>query len=485
MKIETQPLEGHQVQLTVEIEPSLLEEAKVRAAKKIARKVKVPGFRPGKAPYAVVLRFAGEEAIAEEAIEILVEDVYPKIIEESGIEPYGPGSLKDIKSMEPPVFEFVVPLKATVELGDYASVQLPYELEPVPDTRVEEVLSRLREQQAVIETVERPAGETDLVVVKLDAERLDSAEEKAFIEDRTVTIDIKSEEADSTGEWPFPGFSRKLLGLKAGDQQSFEYQYPEDYIQESQRGANVRFEVQVNEVKSRTLPELNDEFAQAVGEFAALEDLRSAILKDVETHERSEYNDEYDEKVMDGVIELSSIKFPTQMLDSEVEDVIRSLDSRLKRQGMDLELYLKTRGMDMEALKAETRPIAEKRLKRTLVLLELAEKENIRVDQEELQLETSRTLEQFARVMPEKDFKKLTARDGTTNLVGNIMMEMVITKTTDRLRSIAQGIVPEITEAEMQELEQTEEMPESEQAEGGGETPALPDPPAAAPAETE
>jgi len=451
LKIETQPLEGHQVQLTVEIEPSVFEEAKIRAAKKIARKVKIPGFRPGKAPYAVILRYAGEESITEEAMEVLIDDVYPKVIEESGIEPYGPGKLNEIKGMEPPVLEFIVPLKATVELGDYLSVKIPYELKEISDQEVEDVITRLLDQQAIIEAVERPAAEGDLVVVSVKGEKLGVDGDASLIDDRAVTINIKTETDDSTGEWPFPGFSRKLVGLSVNDERSFEYSYSDDYTYESLRGVAAKFDIHVNEVKSRSLPEVNDEFAQSVGEFASLDDLRTQIRKDLETHALQDYHDNYDQKVIEEIIGLSTIKFPDMMLDREVEDVIDQLKNRLQRQNMDLDLYLKTRKMDMEALKVETRPVAEKRLKRTLTLLELAEVENIKLDPGELQAETTRTLDQFARVMPEKDFRKLTARDGTSNLIGNIMMEMVIDKTLERIRSLSRGIAPE-AEAIVEEL---------------------------------
>ncbi len=124
MKIDTVQQDDHQIKLTVEVEPETLEGAKKKAGKKISGKVKVPGFRPGKAPYSVVLRQVGEAAILEEALDILLQDIYPSIIEEAKIEPYGPGSLQNVVTMEPPTFEFMVPLAPEVELGDYRALRM-------------------------------------------------------------------------------------------------------------------------------------------------------------------------------------------------------------------------------------------------------------------------------------------------------------------------------------------------------------------------
>ena len=168
MKLTTLPLEDHQVKLTVEVEPKPFEDAKQRAARKLARQVKIPGFRPGKAPYPVIVRHLGEAAILEEAIEILVDDIYPQAIKEAEIVPYGPGALEKIVQMDPPVFEFVVPLKAVVEVGDYLSIRLPYDLPEITDDKVEEIITSLQDRQALIEPVERPAHEGDLLRVQVE-----------------------------------------------------------------------------------------------------------------------------------------------------------------------------------------------------------------------------------------------------------------------------------------------------------------------------
>ncbi|MFM8320146.1 MAG: trigger factor, partial [Chloroflexota bacterium] len=165
MKIETQIRDDHQAELTVEVELERLEALKTKAAAKIARKIKVPGFRPGKAPYTVVLRQVGEAAVIEEAIELLVDEIYPEVIKEANIQPYGPGNLEAIPSMDPLTFKFIIPLEATVEMGDYQAIRKPYEPKEITDQDVDNVIQDLRDRQAIVEPVERPAQVGDQVTI--------------------------------------------------------------------------------------------------------------------------------------------------------------------------------------------------------------------------------------------------------------------------------------------------------------------------------
>jgi trigger factor len=166
LKIESQLQDDHQVKLVVEIDPEMLVQAKQRAARQISRRTKIPGFRPGKAPYPVIQRHVGDEVLLEEGLELLISDLYPKIIEESGFHPYGPGRFDELASIDPVTLEFTVPLMAEVG-GDYRSIRFPYELPEVSEFQVEEVLQNLRQRQSVEEPVERPIQEGDRVNIRL------------------------------------------------------------------------------------------------------------------------------------------------------------------------------------------------------------------------------------------------------------------------------------------------------------------------------
>jgi trigger factor len=452
LKIETQPLEDHQIKLVVEVDSEPFEKAKRRAASRLSRRTKIPGFRPGKAPYQIVQRHIGEEVILEESLDILLKELYPKIIEEAEIEPHGPGKLENVISVEPLKLEFVVPLAAEVELGDYRSIRFPYELQETTDQDVDDVLQDLRHRQAIDEPVERPAQEGDHVYIRLSAERAiaEEGQDPALIADRPQSLLIASEEEDMENEWPFAGFSRELLGMSPGNEKSFTHTFPKDSDYESLKGVTAEFKVSMEEVKSRTLPEVNDEFAQSVGDYATLEDLRSEIRNSLEQQNKKTYDDDYDDKILNEIVEQSTIKYPPQMLDEEIDEVLHQLEHRLESQNLDLNTYLMTREMNEDDLREEVKPVAEKRLKRSVVLLEISKEEDVDISPDEVQAETERALDILARTMSEKDLRKLSTEQLVPNLVSNIMVDMRISKTSERLRSIAKGEVevPEETAGE-------------------------------------
>lgn len=446
MKIESQPLEDHQVKLTVEVEPETFESAKRRAARQASKRTKIPGFRPGKAPYQVVVRQVGEATIIEEALELLVKDIYPKVIDEAEINPYGPGQLENVESMDPLVLEFVVPLEAEVELGDYSSISQPYEPKEVTEKEVDDVLNDLRERQAVLEPVERPAEEGDKVFVRLSGIRknVEEGENPTLVSERSMSVLIKPEETDSSEEgdsqeWPFPGFSRQLIGHSPQDELTLMHTFSEDWDFESLRGEEAEFHVFIEDVKSQTLPELDDEFASSLGEYDTLEELIKDIRAGLEQQALETYNEDYDSQILKEAIDQATIEYPPQMLENEIDSVIHNLEHRLEEQNLDMELYLKTRDMDMDALREEARPVAETRLKQSLFLFELAKAENIEVEPEELQTETIRTMSSLSRTLSEKEARQLSNEGVINNLATSIMADMLTQRSLERLRKIASG----------------------------------------------
>ena len=448
MKIETQIQEDHQAKIIVEADNDQMEAMKHRAARKIARKVKIAGFRPGKAPYPVIVRQVGEAAILEEALEILVDDIYPKVIEEANINPYGPGSLENVQSMDPPILEFVVPLEAEVELGDYKSIRVQYEPEEVTQDDVDKVLANLRENQAIIEPVDRPSQIGDLVTVRISATKKNGENDgEVIIEERSTRIIISEAENDETDEtpteWPFNGFSNQLIGLSENDEKSIEHSFSDDNEAEEFRGVTANFIVKVENVKTRQLPELDADFIASLGEFDDLQALTDEIRTSLEAQAQQSYNQDYDEIILDMIIDQSTIKFPPQMLEREVDSVMSNFENRLKQQGLDLDLYLKTRNLDIDGLREEATPNAESNLKQTLILLEIAKAENLDVDPDRVQAQAQSTLNYYAQSLTKKEARKLVNQNVYGNLVTNIMADMLINRSMERFRDITRGIADE------------------------------------------
>ena len=449
MKFETQNLDDHQVRLRVEADPQEMEEAKRRAARELASRTRIPGFRPGKAPYQVVVRQFGEDLILDEAIEHLANDLYLEAIDQAGIMPYGPGSLDDIPSRDPLQMDFLVPLHPTVVLGDYRSIKLPYETPQVDEAEIDAVLKDLQERQAILEPVERPVQEGDMVTVLLSAERINLSEGKTniLIRERSAPILVRAEKDSSTEadapEWPFIGFSRNLVGMKVGDEKSLGHTYTEEGGYQALVGAQAEFRFTVLEIKARRLPVLNDEFATTIGDFANLSELRQNIRKFLEKDALDEYHENYDEEVLEKLVEGCEIHYPPQALEDEIEHTILTLKNRLAKQNLDFETYLKARNLTQEKLEEETRPAAEKRLKKSLVLLEVAKAERIQISPDEFTSELGGTIEYLHTVLPKKDAGRLSDERVLSRIMVNLMDEIMARKAYERLRDYASGRISE------------------------------------------
>jgi len=462
LKIDTAFQEDHQVKLIVEIEPETLESSKRRAAKQIAKKVKIPGFRPGKAPYNVIQKHVGDAVVLEDAIELLLEDIYPKVIEETEIEPYGPGSLENIASMEPPTFEILVPLSPIVDLEDYHDIRIEFETREVSEDDINQVIENLRDKQATIEPVERQVQEGDMVYITLSGEQKggEDEEKKTLVEERRLPVIADKEDVDTTTEYPFPGFSRKLIDMAAGDEKTIEYKFGNDYEYEELRGLTGVYKVEVEEVKSRNLPEVTDDFAKSVGEYETVNEMIEDIKKNLASRLEAEQNAEYETQIIDKLIEQADIKYPPQMVSHEIDHFIEDLERQLARQGMTIDLYLKSQEKEMDDIREEVKPNAEKRLKRGLILMEVANKEDISVSPEEVEEKTQQALTEIQQVLPEDEARKFTKGEALQGLVSRIITDEITSRTLERLRLIAKGEEIKQGDEESDETEENSEITE-------------------------
>jgi trigger factor len=453
LKIETQPLEEHQVKLVAEFEPEVLEKYKLRAAQKISKTNRIPGFRPGKAPYAVIRRMVGEETIEHEAIDLMLDDEYQNVIKEAGIDPAGPGNLDEIVSTNPPKFAFTVPLAPKTALGDYHSIRRPYEVPAITEDRVDQVVKNMRASYSTAEPVERPVQEGDLVTLRLTGELTHPAEgENALVFHGSSPQMIVGENDLEVDNWPFDGFTRELVGLSLDGEKELTHSYPAEEEDEKLRGKEVKFTVKIESLKSLNLPEVTDEFAQSLGDYATVAALRQSIRETLEQNEQREYDNKSLTGIVDEIRGISTILYPPQVLQEEVDRVVHSLEDDLAQQKMDLSTYLKTINKEKEEfIETEAKPVARQRLERTLILDEIAHAESIQLDVEALQKEAKRTM---AALQNDPEYRKMAkgrksddlARGVTIDSANRVLNRQVL----ERLKAIARGqleLQPEIVAA--------------------------------------
>ncbi len=456
MNVTKEIRDDHQALLTLTFTAEEFERAKRQAARAISRKVKIPGFRPGRAPYAMVVRYVGEQEVIEEALDKLLQENYPKALDEAEITPYAPGSLAEVSlEGEAPSIQVLVPLAPEVELGPLDDLRLPYEPEPVSEEEVEKVLENLREMHAVIEPVDRPAEVGDLVYVTIQAQGQrppkegEDGPQEVTLEQRELPLLVQAEPQEA--EWPYPGFSQELVGLSKGDQKEVTYTYPEDYDRDEElQGATLTFTFTVKEVKSRILPELNDEFAQAVGdEYETIEDLRKSIRTALEEQKQSRYDEEYANRALKAVLERATVKYPPQMVEDELEFLLNDLRSQLARQGLTLSAYLKMREMDEEALREELRPEAEQRVRERLVAEKLGELWGIEPGEDEVMAVAQQRWVDLALGMEEREARKLAKdQDFIRRLLSGAAYDVTLSRTVERLMALAKGELEKADEAQ-------------------------------------
>jgi len=432
LKIERQDLENRQTELQIEVASDQLQTAMQAASRRLSRGTKIPGFRPGKAPYEVIVGKFGEDVIFEEALERLGQEIYRDALEEEKIEPYAPGSLEEVIREDPLKLRYIVPLAPEVDLGAYREIRIPFEDAEVTDEAFEEAIEEIRQRQALIEPVDRPAEESDLVIIDLSGELLDPEDE----EDAQL-LDMKdiSVLVDPDTDVPTPGVMEHLLGLAAGDEKSYEYTFPDDNPNEDLRKRAAKFQIKCLEVKSRFIPEWSDEMAQNLGEFESLLDLRVKLRENLQKQAEMEAENQYRDDIMQKIVEGASVEYPPVVLQEETENLLQDLRMRLGNQNLALEDYLKIEGKTEENLREELEPEAIERIKRGLVLGKIVEVEELKVEDDEIDAEIKRLVEPLGA---EADKRLLEAFESPAGR-HRIAMDVLTDKAIRRIIAIAKG----------------------------------------------
>jgi trigger factor len=483
LKIDKQIQDDHQAKLVVEVEQEKMDAMKRRAARKMAERGKIPGFRPGKAPYPVILRYYGEQAINEQAMDELVDEIYPQVLDEADVKPAAPGSLESIDSVEPPKLTFRIPLAPEVDLGDYLSIRLPYEWEAPGQTEVDVALEDLRQMYASTENVDREAQVGDYVLVDVKGSY---AKPKEGQDDRSGGLSRTGfatfiREKDRDEEWPYTGFNKELVGLKPGDTKTIKHKYPKDDPDEALRGETVNFDVTVKTVRAVTLPDLDDDFAKMTGAGETVDALKETMQKEVENRSRAEYDDKYFVDLIEKIKEGANIKYAQQSLDHESEHVLEDLEQRLSQQGLDMQTYFKMRNTTREKfIEDEVLPVARKRLERSLILDELIRQEKIQVDNTALDAEFNNTLTELQ--MQGVNLGQIQGgRQGQQRVAEAVAMEsasrLLTRRALETLKAIATGDYQPVEAAPAQQEQEAaaasaasvEETPPAQEEETSGE----------------
>lgn len=443
MKFTKEILEDQQVRLTVELDQAVMDDFKTRAVRRISSKSKISGFRPGKAPLDVVKRLYGDEVVEEEAIELLINDIYPKLLKEAEINPAAPGKLEKVESKNPPKFVFMVPLEPEVKLGDYFSIRKEYVIQEVTDEEVEKVLHQLQLNYSTAVPVERESQNGDLVDLKITAKIIKPGKDENpdILKDSPYQVILGEKNESKEEKFPFAGFDDLLIGLNSNSEKVLTHKYPDSSSFDKLKGKEVDFAVKVQTIRELKKPELNDEFAKNIGNEKTMTELRDAIKKDLAASKQHEYDHKYMDELIDQVVAISKIHYPPQVLEEENERVLDNFKQNIASQNLDLDTYLKMNQIDKEKFMAEDiQSAAKHQLEQYLVLEQIRKEEKIELQKEALQEEYSRS---FSEIQATADMQKLRRQFTTKGLANRILLQaanrLMNKRVEDRLKDIATG----------------------------------------------
>lgn len=396
MSSKVEKIEKNEVKLEITVEVDKFKEAVKKSYAKNASKFNVPGFRKGKAPINIIKKYYGEGVFYEDAANFCIDDTYGEALKENNVRPvdYPDLDIINIKEGEEFVYTAKVTVYPEVELGEYNGVEVKKNHYEVTDEEVMQELKSMQEKNARVE------AKVDGTVEKGDISVIDF---KGFIDGVPFEGGEGADYSLEIGSGSFiDNFEDQLIGLKAGEAKEINVTFPQEYGREELNGKPAMFEVTVKEIKSKELPELDDEFAKEVSEFDTLEEVK-ADLKDkkVKANEEKEKR-EYEEAVLDVVCDNAKIDIPEAMIKKETDNMIKDLEYRLKYQGIDLKQYYEYTNSSEEKVREYMRENAVKRVKQDLVLSKISEIEKVEVTEEEY-LEKAK---EIAKMYGEKDIEK-------------------------------------------------------------------------------
>lgn len=446
MKIEKHPIENHELKITVEMNAEEFEPMKKAAARKIAGKVNIPGFRPGKAPIDLIKRNYGEAAIAQEALDTFLEKDYSKLLADNEIKPGGMGRLDKIDQLDPPILSLIIPLESTVDLKNYRELREDYKEATLSDEEAEDALKELKTQFATEEPVDGPAKEGQIAYVLIHADLEDEEAEngrKEFIRERPFDVRLGSD-SDEKQSWPYPHYSDALIGANPGDVIETEFTFSEDAPVSVLKGKKAYFKTTLQSLKELILPEENLELARKYGDYESFEAFREDVSKRLLEQKKRKTEDDYIDTLVNRMIEQAEIAYAPAALEEESQSMLDNVRHQLSHQKMDLETYLKIQNKDMETyLNEEVKPNAEKQLRRKLVIEEFAKQEKIQIDLEKFKQAVSDI--ELSAAADYKRAKNKRERDQITNQITTAAMNRSFSDTLfERLIAIGKGENPEI-----------------------------------------
>ncbi|NMO95283.1 trigger factor [Paenibacillus lemnae] len=422
MKATWEKIEKNLGVLDVEVEADRVAAALDKAFNKVVKKANVPGFRKGKVPRPIFEARYGVESLYQDAIDILLPEAYGEAVDQTEIFPVDRPEI-DIEQFskgESFKFKAKVIVKPEVKLGDYKGVEVAAVTSEVTDEELGQELERMQERHAELAVIEEGQAQSgDIAVIDFDG----SVDGEPFEGGQAERYSLE------LGSNSFiPGFEEQVIGMATGDFKDVEVTFPETYHAEELAGKAAVFKVKVHEIKRKQLPELDDEFAKDVSEFDTLEEYKSDLKAQLLKRKEQEAQGVRENEAVEKAAANAEVEIPEAMIQSEVQNMMRDFDNRLRQQGMNIDMFLSFSGQSKSDLENQMKDDAEKRVRNNLVLEQIAKEENLEVSEEDINEELGNMAETYKR--PVDEIRSILASNGSLD---SLREELVLRKTIDLL----------------------------------------------------
>lgn len=390
MSVKMEKPEKNVALLEMEVSEQDFEDAMQRAYIKNVKRFNIPGFRKGKAPRKLIEKMYGRAVFYDDAINFVFPKVYEAAINETGIEPVDRPEI-DIKQLPEDnnclILTAKVTVKPEVRMGSLDNIKVKKPDYSVVDDDVTDKLKQMQEQNARIVEVEgRAAQDGDIVVI--DFEGFIDGEPFEGGKGENYNLELGS------GQF-IQGFEEQLVGKNTNEQVEVNVTFPEDYYSSDLAGKPALFKVKINAIKTKELPELDDEFAKDVSEFDTLDELKADILNRLKEDAEKRTNQEIENAVLEETINRMEADIPEVMYENQIDELVRDFAMRLSYQGLNIDKYLEYSGLDQEAFRGQFRERAEKQVKISLALEAIAKEQKIEATQEDIDKEYQKLSEQY------------------------------------------------------------------------------------------
>ncbi len=380
--------DANKYELEVKVDKETFADATTKAYKKQVKNINIPGFRKGKAPKHIIERMYGKGVFYDDAI----EETYPKALADATVEAELKAvSVDDLSvdevSEEGYSFKAKITVAPELTVDGYKGIEVEKLSTEVTDELVNEELEAVRERNGRMVTVEDRAAENgDTTVIDFEG----FVDGEAFEGGKSENYNLR------LGDGNFiPGFEEAIVGHKTGEEFTIDVTFPEDYNAENLAGKEAQFKIKLHEIKTKELPEVDDEFVKDVSEKDTLDEYKEELKEKVAKRLEDQAEKDFDDKLTEALEKLAVEEIPEAMYDNEVRDMLNEFDMRLRSQGMDLATYMKYTGMDQGAIEATYKTQAEKRVKIRLVLEAIARQEKIEVTDEDVENEYNKLADAY------------------------------------------------------------------------------------------